>query len=210
MNHRKPNHKTGFSLVELLVVLAIIAILAGLLIPGVARAMQIANQMRDVNNVKNIALILIADSMENGGNFRTGKTREDFELDSTTQEVFQGLIDDGLIDDPSVFAGKGSTRATSFTLSTENIGFQYIAGHTDISPSKLPMLVTKGTGVTHSSLTAQSLPATASPWGKKGLVVAYVAGNANWIRGSSSEEGPMSLNEPLGMAKNIPEVKVYE
>ena len=52
---KNKKYSKGFTLVELLIVIAIIGVLAGLLYPALAGAMTESNKMKSMNNAKNIS-----------------------------------------------------------------------------------------------------------------------------------------------------------
>ena len=69
MSPRRPPDSTGFTLIELLVVIGIIALLAGLVLPGLSKATANARATACLSNLKQIGISLRLYLDENGNRF---------------------------------------------------------------------------------------------------------------------------------------------
>ncbi|MBM3835290.1 MAG: type II secretion system protein [Verrucomicrobia bacterium] len=70
-----PQRRSGFTLVELLVVIGVIAILASLLMPALARAKGKANQAKCLNNLRQLGLSLALYADDQSGEFPPRRER---------------------------------------------------------------------------------------------------------------------------------------
>jgi len=66
---RRESASTGFTLIELLVVISIISILAGILLPGLARAREAARRASCASNLRQLGLSIAMYANENRGTF---------------------------------------------------------------------------------------------------------------------------------------------
>jgi len=69
---RRRHRNSGFTLLELLVVITIISILAALLLPALARAREQARRIACASNMKQLGLVFFMFADENGGKFPAG------------------------------------------------------------------------------------------------------------------------------------------
>ena len=177
----------GFTLIELMTVTAIIAILAGVAMPGFKAAMRAAQMNAAMQNAKQIATSLRGWAADYDGVFPGTVnilTEEEF---SNSNEVFRTLMTD-YMDTERSFVVPGSawgSRADgriddeSDRLRAGENHWAYIAGLTTTSRSDWPLIVdgTNGSGgyTTHAG-------EKGGCWeGKKGIVV-RIGGSAETVR----------------------------
>ncbi len=150
----KQTQKTGFTLIEMLVVIAIIALLASILIPAVTGALKKAERLKVMTSGKGIYTNIFATVTDVSGyntvNYYAEETNANY---SNSTEYFAWLMrdyDDNngagqiLPEDLSVFAVSGVTRAESLTdLEGEDNPWSVVTGITAESEAALPFIVTR-------------------------------------------------------------------
>lgn len=192
--------KRGFTLIELLVVITIIAILAGLAVPAMVGVLDRANQTRDVNNCRQVGIVLFTKASENNGvypNSLTGGPGAGAAANST--DVFTALLQEGYLQDTSIFAGSGIAAAaapsdgnwTTYTLPTINNAWDYVQGLKTTSSSALPLVVSYGTGYTPAAVEVDisSKDTSSALWGNKGLVMYTVGQTGKFMRAKAGKIG---------------------
>lgn len=177
----KTTNKSGFTLVELLVVITIIGILIGIAVPTIGAGLDRANQMRDLNNIKQTGTILFVQANDNNGQFVQGF--------SSTSEMFKKLWDDEVLTTVATIGGTGLAPITdpNTSIPPTAIAWQYIQGLKTSSKPNTPLLVSFGpySGldalVTQAGQPTSGFAAENSLWGNKVAFAYYVGGNADRI-----------------------------
>ncbi|MEO0454085.1 MAG: type II secretion system protein [Verrucomicrobiota bacterium] len=201
--------RNAFTLIELLVVITIIAILAALSTSAVSTVIARGKQISDINNAKQLALALIIDAEDHGSMFRVSRDRSNPSSDTTTLGVFQGLIDDGYLSEPSVVTSTGYTQPLTFDLSDDNVGFQYVAGINTWQAGRLPLVFTRGVNLNPSTMSTTTFDPGTSHWGNDGMAVAYKDGSSTWIK-TRSQNNAYELERPVALVRLIPDVQIYD
>lgn len=127
MNQISNKKKKGFTLVELIIVIAIIAILAAIAIPKFGEIRENSAKKTDVATAKNIATMIATDLAENGG--LTGFSK-------TNQVVPTGILDK--LDGEKQAKSSAFSSDKSFHYSTDaqgNITIFYSNGTTKVYPA---------------------------------------------------------------------------
>lgn len=187
---------TAFTLVELLVVITIIGMLAGLAVPAINSGLNNARSAVDVKQGKGLAEVLMAAATDNSQLFPRNGT--DFANAATStnnasscNEIFLSLITNGYLNTPKVLAGYKVPPLTSTnnlaSLSSANIYWSYVAGLG--MGESYPLLMTRNTFTgTLSSTSPLTLPeasmaTSGTPWGKAGMAVIDADSAARWLKG---------------------------
>ena len=167
----------SFTLVELLVVISIIGLLAGLAVPAIQGGLDKAKQQVDVSNIRQCGMIAFSYANDNDGNYSGTNTNS---ISSTT--FFTNLISLGLLNSTKILAGNGYTAALSTNnIAANNIAWGYNNPLTTSDDGNLPLFISKnfGNGANFSN-TPIAMPTVG--WKTKGIVVYRVGNSAEFIK----------------------------
>lgn len=149
--------RRGFTLIEMLVVIAIIALLASILVPAVTNALGTANKTRVMSNGRSIYLSIFSTITDVGASGTEFYAEDDSTDYTTSTDYFAWLMRDldgtdgapgqeVLKKDFNMFAAQGVPAAedlTDFTEDGENNAWSVVTEITADSDASNPFLVTR-------------------------------------------------------------------
>lgn len=188
----------SFTLVELLVVISIIGLLAGLAVPAIQGGLDKAKQGVDVSNARQVGIILFSEANDNNGVYRVNSDLTNTQAAGNFLTIVQGMISNGILTTPKILSGQGVIPATSTNnIAANNIAFGYVPNLTTSDDGNTPLILTKGpTSLAQSNVTLQDT----YPWKKKGLVVYRVGNSAEFIKSGTAGAPAGSAN--IGMTNS--------
>lgn len=184
----------SFTLVELLVVISIIGLLAGLAVPAIQGGLDRAKQGVDVSNARQLGIIFFSEANDNNGIYRVNSDLTNTQAAGSFLTIIQGMVSNGAITTPKILSGQGSTPAASTNnISAANIAFGYVPNLTTSDDGNIPLILSKGpSSLTSSNITLQDTPAFA--WRRKGLVVYRLGNSAEFIKAGTAGAPAGSAN----------------
>lgn len=123
-NELTKKKKKGFTLVELIIVIAIIAILAAIAIPKMGAVRESANIKDDLATAKNISTMIAAEMANNNATYVPGATEKSHVVEDTILNKLDGLKT------PQAKTASGGATTFTYTISTDgNISIKYTGGN---------------------------------------------------------------------------------
>ena len=183
----KKTKDSGFTLIEMLVVIAIIALLAAILVPTVTNALENANRTRALSNGRGIYQAIFAAHLETI-NFPLDPPVWPSQAsagDTNSTVYFTRLMDpdeEVLSPDFGLFAASGVPAARELTsFAAANNTWIVVDEAKNSSPSQLPFLITRNLEGTALEDTSDDVDASGIPYEDKALVVVRVGGGGEVI-----------------------------
>lgn len=191
----------SFTLVELLVVISIIGLLAGLAVPAIQGGLDRAKQGVDVSNVRQLGIIFFSEANDNNGIYRVNTDLTNTSPASDFTTICRAMVSNGILPTTKILAGNGVPPAVNTNnLGAGNIAWAYVTGLDVAADGQTPLLLTKGP-TTLSSGTAQLQPTF--PWKTKGMVVYRVGNFAEFIRAANYSSTAGTVNVGVNVSNTI-------
>lgn len=171
----------SFTLVELLVVISIIGLLAGLAVPAIQGGLDKAKQQVDVSNIRQCGLIAFSFANDNDGNFCGTNTNSG----QSSLGYFTNLVSLGLLNSTKILAGNGFTAAASTSnILSNNIAWGLNSPLNTSDDANLPLFISKNFG-SGNSFSNVSIASATVGWKSKGIVIYRVGNSAEFIKSGS-------------------------
>lgn len=188
----------SFTLVELLVVITIIGMIAGLATPAIQGGLDSAKQKADVANGRQLYMVLTMEADDNNGTYRRSLEMTNTNM-TTALDVFKGLYNDRAVTAFKVFSGnnvKTYTGNDATGLTGDNIAWAYGNGLDRSDDGNLPILITKKNGAQFGTadITCDKVN---SPWRDKGVAIIKLGGDGFFLKAKNGQvKGALSTNTP--------------
>jgi len=159
----------------------VLSCLAGIALGPITNGIKKAKESMSMQQARAIELAMFCYANDNNGAYPDGKT---------STEVFQKLIDGKYISDPGIFyvAMPGKTKATSNTLTADNVCYDVTSGVTADSPDDLPVVFSTGYDVTYAAGASATQDRALTPF--PGIGVAYKSNSARFIQAGPDRAVP--------------------
>lgn len=188
----------SFTLVELLVVISIIGLLAGLAVPAIQGGLDKAKQQVDVSNIRQCGIVAFSYANDNEGNYNGTNTNA-----ITSTAFFTNLVSLGVLNSTKILAGNGYTAAlTTNDILVNNIAWGYNSGLTASDDGNLPLFISKNVGGSLQTFSNITISAATVGWKSKGIVVFRIGNNAEFIKPGTAGSTPGNVTIS-GVASNL-------
>jgi prepilin-type N-terminal cleavage/methylation domain-containing protein len=207
LSHTARSSRGGFTLVELLVVIGIIAILAGVALGPITSGIEKAKESSGMQSARSINLLMFSYSNDNNQTYPPGGGNANPIIgtsappnNGTSAGVAIQLLQGGYATDPTIFALQGTTKYAGTTagftdFSAQNISWDFTGGATTTTgitssaSDLIPIVYCTGESVTYPAAASQGLNLSLSgkgPFKNNGIAVAYKSNSAVFIKGTKS------------------------
>jgi len=199
--------RDGFTLVELLVVIGIIAILAGVALGPITGGIEKAKENAGMQAARSINLLAFSYSNDNNQTYLPGGNASSATpATSLSEGIASALLNNKYASDATIFAitaaHKYTGSAAPYNLTSNNVDFDFVAGSsatvglTATAPDQTPIVFSEiggGTVNGPSGATAGTITQlntnNKAPFGSNGVAVAYKSNSAQFIKGTAAGTG---------------------